>query len=229
MTADLIIVIGAYGSGKSEYAINLADMYNKKGQEVFLIDLDVVNPYFRSRDVRDYFTDKGINVICPEGDYSYADVPMISPKIAGAIRQKNKVVILDVGGDPSGCRALARFTEAIIDRGYEMHYIINTFRPFTGNKLDVLAMIKNLESASKLIITELISNTNLLDETTEEIIAQGIRIIDNVSKETKKPFSKYLVLDKFTDKIGDGIGNKKRMILQYYLQKPWEKIIIKGL
>lgn len=229
MKADLIIVIGAYGSGKSEYSINLAEQYNSSGNDVFLIDLDVVNPYFRSRDVRDFFAEKGISVISPEGDYNYADLPMISPKIAGAISQEDKTVILDVGGDPSGCRALARFTEGIKKRGYQMHFVVNTLRPFTGNVEDVMEMLDMLELSSKLEISEIVANINLLNETEEKQIEEGIEILEQVAGKRGVAFEKYLVIEEMKEKLREGIRGKKRSVMHYYLRKPWENLSIKGL
>ena len=113
MNNKLIIVIGAYGSGKSEYSINLAREYSNKGKKVTLVDLDIVNPYFRSRDVRDKFAKEDITVIAPEGEFQHADLPMLSPRIMGAVQNYNKTVILDVGGDPAGCRTLARYVTNI--------------------------------------------------------------------------------------------------------------------
>ena len=119
----LIIVIGAYGSAKSEYSINLAKKYRDEDHGVALCDLDVVNPYFRSRDVREEFAELGIDVVAPEGEYKHADLPMISPRVRGMILKTDKTVILDVGGDPTGARALGRFVAEIKKRGYEMHFV----------------------------------------------------------------------------------------------------------
>ncbi len=229
MKNKLIIVIGAYGSGKSEYSINLAKEYKSNEKEVILVDLDVVNPYFRSRDVREKFEQLGIVVIAPEGENKYADLPMLSPKIMGAVENYEKNVILDVGGDPAGCRTLARYIPAIKKRGYEMQLVINTKRPFTSNKNEILEMIKMLEEASKLKVTEIICNTNLMEFTTEEIVKDGIKIIKETVCEKNIEFEKYLVLDKYADEISENILGKKKIVLNYFLNKPWEMPMMKGL
>ncbi|MDY6914881.1 MAG: hypothetical protein SVM86_01015 [Candidatus Cloacimonadota bacterium] len=227
MENDLIIVIGSYGSGKSEYAINLAKKYCEDGYRVKLADLDVVNPYFRSRDMREKFAEDGIDVIAPDGQYKHADLPMLSPRIMGAIEDKNSVVILDVGGDPAGCRTLGRYVEKINQRGYQMQLIINTKRPFTSNKMEILQMLDNLEMASKLKIDELICNTNLMEYTDAKTIENGIDIIQQVADERDLNFKKYLVLEDYD--IPDNLLDKKRIILKYFLNKPWEMPIFKGI
>jgi len=222
MNNKLIIVIGAYGSGKSEYSINLAKEISQLGEPVTLVDLDVVNPYFRSRDVRDKFAEDGINVIAPEGEFQHADLPMLSPRIMGAVQNFESAVILDVGGDPVGCRTLARYIENIKKRGYEMHLVLNTKRPFTSDLNGITEMLVMLRTASKLDITEFICNTNLMEHTTADIVKEGINIINEVSQKENIKFDTFTVLDKYMKKIPNQIDGKKRMVLHYYLSKPWE-------
>lgn len=226
----LIIVIGAYGSGKSEYAINLAKDFNDKDHDVVLCDMDVVNPYFRSRDVREQFEDIGIQVVAPEGEFKHADLPMISPRIRGMIMKTNRTVVLDVGGDPAGARTLGRFVPEIKKRGYELHFVVNTNRPFTSNIAEIKQMMEMIESLSTLKVTELICNSNLMEFTDQSVVSDGIAIVNEVAEDLKLPFKKYLVLDKFSDIIPDKIAGKNRVILKYFLNKPWEeKLIYKGI
>ncbi|MCD6181000.1 MAG: hypothetical protein J7K89_01290 [Candidatus Cloacimonetes bacterium] len=226
--SKIIIVIGAYGSGKSEYAINMAKECNRKN-EVMLVDLDVVNPYFRSRDVREEFAKEGIDVIAPDGEYSHADLPMLSPRIMGAVQQYDKTVILDVGGDPAGCRTLARYVPNIVNRGYEMHLVINTKRPFTADQVEIENMIMMLESSSKLKVTHLICNTNLMQHTDTAIVEEGVKIVSSVAKATNLIFENYLVMQAFDAKIPDHLGGKKKKVLTYYLNKPWEMPVFRGI
>lgn len=225
MENKLIVVIGAYGSGKSEYAINLARKYSNLKKSVILVDMDVVNPYFRSRDVREKFADDGIEVVAPEGEFKHADLPMLSPRIMGAVEEIDSTVILDVGGDPSGCRTLARYVENIRKRGYEMHLVINTNRPFTSNEKEIKAMLIMLEATANLEVTELICNTNLMEYTDRQIVEKGIRIIQEVAEKENLRFENYLVLDKFKKTIPDNIADKNRIVMEYFLSKPWEKVI----
>ena len=230
MNNKLIIVIGAYGSGKSEYSINLAKKIKDNGDNVTLVDLDVVNPYFRSREVRETFKKDGIDVIAPEGSYSHADLPMLSPRIMGEVQNESHAVILDVGGDPAGCRTLARYWANIKKRGYEMHYVINTKRPATKDKEGIIEMYNMLQDTSKLQITDVICNTNLMEYTTKEIVENGIKLISSTLNESfNVRFEYYLVLENYKDKVPDNLLGKKRLVLNYFLNKPWEAPILRGI
>lgn len=226
---NLYIVIGAYGSGKSEYSINIARKLNDEGRDVVLADMDVVNPYFRSRDVRDEYAKLGIEVVAPEGQFMHADLPMISPRIQGAIDDKSKTVILDVGGDPAGCRTLGRFVDSIRARQYQMHFVVNTRRPFTSSVKEIITMKEQLEFTSKQRITHIICNTNLMQYTDADVVKEGINILKEVQELTQLPFEHYLVLDKYANIVPDGLGAKKRILLRYNLQKPWERLQAKGI
>ena len=227
MKNELYIVIGAYGSGKSEYSIHLAQKLKSDGLDVVLVDMDVVNPYFRSREVRDEFATLGIEVVAPDGAFSHADLPMISPRIMGMIENRDKTVILDVGGDPAGCRTLGRFEERIKERGYQMQLVVNTMRPFTSSTAEILQMKDSLEFTSRLKVTELVCNTNLMEFTDQNVLEEGIAITQSVADLAGLSFSKYLVLDAYSELVGDGILGKKREVMTYTLKKPWEMLISK--
>jgi hypothetical protein len=229
MDNDVIVIIGAYGSGKSEYAINYTWELKQSGKRVTLVDMDVVNPYFRSREVRDEFAHHGIIVVAPEGGYAHADVPMLSPRIMGAVEEYHRIPVLDVGGDPAGCRTLARYVNNIKKRGYQLKVVINTKRPFTSDYEGIIYMLETLEFSSRLKVTELVCNTNLMEHTDEEIVRGGIKLIDRVAKATNLKFTDYLVMDKYKDRISDGLEGKDRIVLQYHLNKPWEKKDIIGI
>ncbi|MCF7814414.1 MAG: hypothetical protein K9N40_08045 [Candidatus Cloacimonetes bacterium] len=232
MKNKLVVVIGAYGSGKSEYSINLAKEYQLQGEKVTLVDLDVVNPYFRSRDVRENFEGEGITVIAPEGEFKHADLPMLSPRIMGSVENLESTVILDVGGDPTGCRTLARYVQKIKERSYEMHFVVNTKRPFTSDKNEIITMKNSLEGVANLKITHLICNTNLMEYTDEETITKGVKILNKVAEDTNLIFEKYLVLSTYDEKIPDNILGKEKHVLKYFLNKPWEvrnRVNIQGI
>jgi len=179
--------------------------------------------------VRDTFAAEGIDVIAPEGQFSHADLPMISPRIKGAIENTQRTVILDVGGDPAGCRTLGRFVDAITTRGYHMRLVVNTSRPFTSNTEEIISMIGMLENASKLKIHELICNTNLMEFTDQTLVEAGIRSVEAAAIQLGLSFENYLVLDEYADRVPDQLLGKKRIVMSYTLKKPWESLIMKGI
>lgn len=222
MKEQLYIIIGAYGSGKSEYAIHFSRKQRAEGKDIILADMDVVNPYFRTRDVRDEFASMGIEVVAPDGGFKHADLPMISPRIKGAIENYSKTVILDVGGDPAGCRTLGRFVDFIQLRGYQLCFVINTLRPFTQTVEDILTMKEMLEFSSKLKVSELICNTNLMEFTDSDIVQSGLEIIQEAAELMQIPFEKYLVLHEYSHLVPDQLLGKTREVMTYTLKKPWE-------
>ncbi len=229
MDSRLNIIIGAYGSGKSEFSLHLARSFKNQGLDVVLADLDVVNPYFRSREMQEEFAVEGIDIIAPEGEYKHSDLPMISPRIKGAIQNPAKTVILDVGGDPAGCRTLGRFEEPIKKRGYNMLYIVNTMRPFTSTMEEIITMKEGLEATSRLKITEILCNTNLMEETTLDIVCDGIQIVDKAAKLLELPFTTYLVMKLYEKIVPDNLYGKKREIMAYNLKKPLEFLVARGI
>ena len=219
----LIIVIGAYGSGKSEYSINLAKQIKKEtNSKVSLADLDVVNPYFRSRDAIETLKKDDIEVIAPETLFKHADLPMISPRVKGAINDASKSVILDVGGDPTGCKALGSFEDDIKKRGYEMILVVNTKRPSTMSVSEIVDMKNLLENISRLNITEIVCNTNLMEYTDVELISEGISIVREVAEKENLAFKNYLVMNDNDNIYPLEINGIKKMVLEYFLAKPWE-------
>ena len=112
---SILIIVGGYGSGKSEVAVNLSrQLVNAGSAPVAIADLDIVNPYFRSREASEQLTSLGIRTINPAGGQKYADLPIILPEIKGAIEQRQGVLVLDVGGDDVGARVLSSLSESCV-------------------------------------------------------------------------------------------------------------------
>ena len=103
----IVIICGNYGSGKTETAVNLAAKSRLTGKEVKIADLDLVNPYFRTREARGFLEKLGVEVVLPEKKYMHADLPILAPAVAGMIQQPAELTILDAGGDDVGVTVLA--------------------------------------------------------------------------------------------------------------------------
>jgi signal recognition particle GTPase len=184
---DIVIVAGNYGSGKTETAINLAAACRKTGKSVAVADLDLVNPYFRTREARIPLEALGIQVVLPDRQYLYADLPILAPAVADILRQPADVTILDAGGDDVGVTVLASLAAVLKDRPVQMLQVINAFRPFTGDVAGCLKIRQEIEISGKIKITGLVSNTNLMDATSVEHIYQGYDLVQEMSAQTGLP------------------------------------------
>ena len=124
----LIVITGHYGCGKTNLAVNLALYLADQGERVTIVDLDIVNPYFRTNDCKDLFEERGIELIATNFASTNLDVPSLPGTIPAKIRMGDSTVILDVGGDDAGAVALGQYASLIEEREYEMLYVYNPFR-----------------------------------------------------------------------------------------------------
>jgi len=214
----LIIIIGAYGSGKSEYSANLAKNMGK----ATIIDMDIMNPYFRTRELQGEFASLGIEIIAPPGAFKNTEIPMLSPRIRGSLMDPKKDIILDVGGNPQGMKVLGRYKQIIKKRGYDLRLVLNTRRPSSSDIRGIRNMFDEFEKISGLKITSVISNTHLMEHTNQSIIKEGIAIIDTAMKGKNIKFENFLVLEKYQKNVDEKILGKKKIVMNYYLSKPWE-------
>ena len=193
----LTIFAGRFGSGKTEAAINYAlSLVSAPGKgasaamgQVVLIDLDIVTPYFRSREMAEAMQRQGVQVIAPSIVGQHLDVPAITPQILGAIQQVEKPAVLDVGGDKQGARALGQFSPAIRQRGYTMHFVVNPYRPFTQTLEGLASSISEIETSAHLQVSSLVSNPNLIGETTISNIVEGHATIEGFAKTLGLPIA----------------------------------------
>ncbi|OQY00503.1 MAG: cobalamin biosynthesis protein CbiA [Desulfobacteraceae bacterium 4572_130] len=184
----IVIITGNYGSGKTETGVNLAFYSKKKGLNVSIADLDLVNPYFRTRQALEILTKANINVILPDKQYMHADLPILTPKVAAIIKKSNyndkSLTILDAGGDDAGVNVIAALNDFLSKKKVNMLQIVNPFRPFTENIKGCIKIKQEIEASSKLKITGLVSNANLIDDTTIDNIYKGYELIEKLSEKT---------------------------------------------
>ncbi len=180
----IVIICGNYGSGKTETAVNLATTKSIEGLDVKIADLDLVNPYFRTREARDTLTSLGVDVVLPDKKYMHADLPILAPAVSGMIKQPSELTILDAGGDDTGVTVLAALEDFLSKHTVHMLQVINPFRPFTHDIEGCIKIKEEIEKSSKIKITGLVGNANLIDETIPEHINDGYDFLTNVSKAT---------------------------------------------
>ena len=174
------IFAGHYGSGKTNIAVNFAKELRKSGSAVMLADLDIVNPYFRSKDSEAELKEDGIELICSSFASSNIDIPSLPQTIHRIIQAKTSKAVLDIGGDDAGSIVLGRLAEAIKDENnYEMIFVVNFFRPITRNAEEAMEIMREIEEAASLKFTAIVNNSNLGEITT-------IEDIESTENETKK-------------------------------------------
>jgi len=183
----IVIIVGNYGSGKTEVSINLAVHRKRAGVDVRIADLDLVNPYFRTREAKDPLAKLGIEVVLPPAQYLQADLPILSPMVAGMIRQPSELTLLDAGGDDVGATVLATLEDEFKDKSLNVLQVVNPLRPFTETIEGCLKIRAEIEKASRLTINGLIGNANLIDETAPDHIYDGYDFVKTLSDRSGLP------------------------------------------
>lgn len=175
------IIIGHYGSGKTEFAVNYAMKLAAEGRKVALADMDIVNPYFRSREKAEMMEEKGIRVISGiRGHHANLDLPMLSPDILSPLQDESYDLVLDVGGNAVGAMVIAQFLEYFKEGEYDMFCVLNRYRADTADLDGALYHIRTIEATVGAPVTGLINNTHLLRDTTVADVLFGQELAEEV-------------------------------------------------
>lgn len=197
MDRRLKIIIGAYGSGKSEISVNLALEMRKTAPEdkILLADLDIVNPFYRSADAAGVLEENNIRLISPMYANSNVDAPVLSGEVYVIFDDDSYRGVFDIGGEDMGATILGSMRSRLDNTGAELLMAVNTRRPFTSTADEIIIMASELQEASKMKITGLINNTNILEQTTAEDVIEGEKILLEVSQKTGIPLVLTTVME----------------------------------
>jgi hypothetical protein len=217
----IIIFVGGYGSGKTEVAVNYAFTSRAMVQNLSIVDLDVVNPYFRSRERIAQFARQDIHVIAPEGELATADLPALPPAIDGAIDNPERFVVFDVGGDDVGARALGRYHRKLSVADYEMWLVVNACRPFSQTAARTASLLRSIEKTSRLKATGLVNNTNLMQYTTVALLQRGEAMVQELGQQTGLPVIFNAVAEGLTEPAKEALKSPL-LPLRLYMKRPWE-------
>lgn len=215
MNNRMNIIVGHYGSGKTEFAINLAVKQKEHYDKVYIVDLDIVNPYFRTNDVKDELRTLGIEVIASEYASTNVDVPALPADISKVFCDKNSACVFDVGGDDDGAIALGRYKKYFDQENYNMYFIINAFRPLTSESENIVALLADIEKSSRLTVTGLVNNSNITHLTTAEDILKGQDIAEEAGKLIGKDVLYTSGLKEIISKIKPELISKPFYIKRY--------------
>ena len=184
----LTLFAGHYGSGKTNIALNYARALNRDHNNVVIADLDIVNPYFRTKDSEAALKAEGIGLIVSEFANSNLDVPAMPKEIYALVDDRSQLGVLDIGGDDRGALALGRYTPAIAEENnYEMLLVVNMYRPLTRTADDTIEVLREIEEACRLPFTAIVNNSNLGPLTTAQTVLNSIPYAQEISCKTGLP------------------------------------------
>ena len=219
-THRISIVTGHYGTGKTEFSVNLALALAAEGASVMLADLDIVNPYFRSRERRSLLEEAGVRLISSSQACSDADVPSLPAELLAILENRDIRGVLDIGGDPVGARVLARFQPKIVQEDYQLIYVLNANRPEVRTAEAAVRYLRGIEATTGLTCTGIVNNTHLCGETTAEEIRKGARLAETVSQDTGIPVLCHVAEERFIPELSDLSEPVFPITIQ--MKKPWE-------
>lgn len=216
----ITVFSGHYGSGKTNIAVNYALWLKEAGGEVSIADLDIVNPYFRTKDSMAVLEEKGVKLISSEFANSNVDVPALPAETYGMLHNKGQRCVIDVGGDDRGALALGRYSDGIVEDGdYELLFVINKFRPLTRDAKSTLEIMAEIENACHMKFTAIVNNSNLGDETTAEDVLSSVEYAKEVSLGANIPIKMTAVKKELIDALDGKIENL--MPLDLYVRQSW--------
>lgn len=184
----ITLFCGHYGSGKTNIALNYALHLRQGGEAVTVADLDIVNPYFRTKDSRAELERAGIRLICSDYANTNLDIPALPPELYAITDDRSHRVVLDIGGDDRGALVLGRITPAILaEDSYEMLLVINRYRPLTPDAPSTVEVMREIEQAGGIRFTGLVNNSNLGEETEPDTVLGSVPYAEELSRLTGLP------------------------------------------
>ncbi len=184
----ITVFCGHYGSGKTNVAVNYAFELKKRHDDVCVLDLDIVNPYFRTKDSEKEFSEKGIELICSSFAASNLDIPALPSEMYAPFCRENCYSVMDIGGDDRGAVALGRFAPLLEKNGnFEMLFVVNFYRPLTQTPEEAVEVMREIENACSLRFSGIVNNSNVGAQTTKEFIEESFPLVNRLCELTSLP------------------------------------------
>ena len=217
----LTIVVGHAGSGKTEFSVNLAVALAQAGKKTCLADLDVVNPYFRSRERSELFKRFGIGLISSSQECVDADVPSLPSELNALLQDQSVFGVLDIGGDRSGAKVLARYRPQLKGQSCNVLFVVNGNRPLTYTPEAAINCLREIEDMIGMSVNGIINNTHLCNETMEDDIYWGAYLSEQISQQTNIPITCHMVHRLLIRRVKD--LHQPVFPIRIFMRKPWEK------
>ena len=212
----ITLFAGHYGSGKTNIAVNYALHLKSLGKDVVIADLDIVNPYFRTRDSLEDFEKAGIRLVSSEFASTNVDLPALPQEVYSILDNPTEYAIMDIGGDDRGAYALGRYADSIkAENNYEMIFVFNKFRPLTSTAEDAVEIMGEIENACHIKFTAIANNSNLGALTTAEDVLSSVEETERLSQLTGLP----VVMTAVTDNLVNNLNGKIENLFPLTLQK----------
>lgn len=222
MEPRIRVFAGHFGSGKTEIAINYALRLKNKGRKVCIADIDIVNPYFCTRDEDKLFKENGIRLIALSKEITDGELGTMPHDINSVFDDKSNDVVLDVGGDFQGAVALGQYYKYFESEGYDMYFVVNISRPDTKDADGVTELIREIEAASRLKVKYLINNTNLSYETTPDMIIEGQKVVKEVSRRTGIPVKYTAIREDLAEAFDANEITGEILPIKIFMLPPWK-------
>ena len=214
----ITLFAGHYGSGKTNIAVNYAMYMARQGKRVAIADLDIVNPYFRTKDSAQELAEAGIDLISPQFANSNVDLPALPAEAYRLVEDKQLWSVMDIGGDDRGAYALGRYTPAILqENNYQMAFVANCYRPLTRTPEEALEVMREIEAACHLPFTCIINNSNLAHETTAQSVLDSMAYMGELSRLSGLP----IWLTTAEESVAADLAGKVENVLPMQLQKKY--------
>ena len=206
---------GHYGSGKTNIAVSYALLLAREGKKTAIADLDIVNPYFRTKDSASELEAAGVDLISPQFANTNVDLPALPAEAYRLVEDRSLFAVMDVGGDDRGAYALGRYAPFILEEGdYRMAFVANPCRPLTRTPEEALEVMREIEAAGGVPFTAIVNNANLAHETTAETVLAAIPYMERLSELSGLP----VWLTSAEETVAAGLAGKIPHLLPMKLQ-----------
>ena len=214
----LTLFAGHYGSGKTNIAVNYAMHLAAEGKKVCIADLDIVNPYFRTKDSAKALEQSGVELISPQFANTNVDLPALPAESYRLVQDKSIYGIMDIGGDDRGAYALGRFVPFIkAENNYRMVFVANSFRPLTRTPEEALEVMREIEAACGLEFTDIVNNANLGNETAPEHVLEAVPYMEELSRISGLPIFAHTA----EKTVAKALEGKLTPVLPLHLQEKY--------